>query len=180
MFPILNPPPSCLPIPSSCCLLRNSRIHPTHFILFLPSGFLPCMLMVPPCAGYFPFPSLDSYSLLFCSLPVQGAWWLVHGISWAFLVAGFLYVCASQSRGLIPATSPSRKKRCHRVWLVASTGFPASSVGKESACNTGNPGLIAGLGRSAGEGIGYPLPYSWASLVAQLIKNLPAMQETWV
>ena len=49
-----------------------------------------------------------------------------------------------------------------------------------SACNAGDPSLIPGLGRSAGEGIGYPLQYSWASLVAQLIKNLPTMQETWV
>ena len=40
--------------------------------------------------------------------------------------------------------------------------------------------MIPGSGRSAGEGIGYPLWYSWASLVAQLVKNLPAMQETWV
>ena len=54
------------------------------------------------------------------------------------------------------------------------------SVGKESACNAGYPGLTPRLGRSAGEGIGYPLHYSWASLVAQLIKNLPAMWETWV
>ena len=52
-------------------------------------------------------------------------------------------------------------------------GFPDSSVGKESACNTGDPGSIPGLGRSAGEGIGYPLQCSWASLVAQLVKNLP-------
>ena len=59
-------------------------------------------------------------------------------------------------------------------------GFPGSSVGKESACNAGDPGLIPGSGRSAGEGIDYPLQYSWASLVAQLVKNLPAMQETWV
>ena len=59
-------------------------------------------------------------------------------------------------------------------------GFPDSSVGKESACNAGDPGLIPGLRRSAEEGIGYPLQYSWASLVAQLVKNLPAMQETWV
>ena len=59
-------------------------------------------------------------------------------------------------------------------------GFPDCSVGKESACNAGDPGLILGLGRSAGEGIGYPLQYSWASLVAQLVKNLPAMKETWV
>ena len=40
--------------------------------------------------------------------------------------------------------------------------------------------MISGLGRSAGEGIGYPLQYSWASLVAQLVKNLPAVRETWV
>ena len=60
------------------------------------------------------------------------------------------------------------------------TGFPDSSVGKESACNAGDPSWIPGSGRSAGEGIGYPLQYSWASLVAQLVKNLPAMWETWV
>ena len=60
------------------------------------------------------------------------------------------------------------------------TGFPDSSVGKESTCGAGDPGLIPGLGRSAGERRGYPFQYSWASLVAQLIKNLPAMQETWV
>ena len=59
-------------------------------------------------------------------------------------------------------------------------GFPHSSVGKEFTCNAGDPGSIPGLGRSAGEGIGYPLQYSWASLVAQLIKNPPAMWETWV
>ena len=58
--------------------------------------------------------------------------------------------------------------------LGAVVGFPDSSVGKESACNAGDPGLIPGLGRSAGEGIGYPLQYSWASLVAQLVKNPPA------
>ena len=58
--------------------------------------------------------------------------------------------------------------------------FPDGSVGKESACNAGDPGLIPMLGRSAGEGIGYPLQYSWASLVAQLVKNPPAVWETWV
>ena len=52
------------------------------------------------------------------------------------------------------------------IHYVLRRGFPDSSVGKESACNTGNPGSIPGLGRSAGEGIGYPLQYSWASLVA--------------
>ena len=63
---------------------------------------------------------------------------------------------------------------------VQLIGFPDSSVGKESTCNAGDSGLIPGLGRSPGEGIGYPLQYSWASLLAQLVKNLPAMRETWV
>ena len=58
--------------------------------------------------------------------------------------------------------------------------FPDSSVGKKSTYNAGDPGSIPGYGRSAGEGIGYPLQYSWASLVAQLVKNPPAMRETWV
>ena len=56
--------------------------------------------------------------------------------------------------------------------------FPDSSVGKESTCNAGDPGSIPGSGRSPGEGISYPLRYSLASLVAQLVKNPPAMQET--
>ena len=60
---------------------------------------------------------------------------------------------------------------------LTNLGFPDSSVGKESACNAGDPSLIPGLGRSTGKGIGYPLQYSWASLVAQLVKNLPAMRE---
>ena len=55
-----------------------------------------------------------------------------------------------------------------------------SSAGKESACNAGRPGSVPGSGRSAREGIGYPLPDSWASLVAQLVKSPPAMWETWV
>ena len=58
--------------------------------------------------------------------------------------------------------------------------FPDSSVGKESACSAGDPGMFPVLGRSAREGIGDPLQYSWASLVAQLVKNLPAMREAWV
>ena len=64
--------------------------------------------------------------------------------------------------------------------VQALSGLPDSSADKESACNAGDPSSIPGLGRSAGEGIGYPLQYSWASLVAQLVKNLPAMWETWV
>ena len=59
-------------------------------------------------------------------------------------------------------------------------GFPGGSAGKESACNAGDSNSIPGSGRSPGEGTGYPLQYSWASLVAQLVNNPPAMWETWV
>ena len=58
-------------------------------------------------------------------------------------------------------------------------GFPDSSVGKASTCNSRDSGSVSGSGRSSGEGIGYPVWYSWASLVAQLVKNMPAIQETW-
>ena len=67
-----------------------------------------------------------------------------------------------------------------RPTYIALRGFPDSSAGKESACSAGDPSSIPGLGKSAGEGIGYPLQYFWASLVAQLVKNSAAMQETWV
>ena len=65
------------------------------------------------------------------------------------------------------------------IKVVSRRGFPGSSAGKESACNAGNPSSIPGSGRSPGEGIGYPFQCSWASLVAQTVKNMPAIQETW-
>ena len=64
--------------------------------------------------------------------------------------------------------------------LISRKYFPDKEVlypGKEFACNAGDPGLIPGMGRSSGEGSGYPLQYSWVSLVAQLVKNPPEMQE---
>ena len=66
--------------------------------------------------------------------------------------------------------------------IFTKLGFPASSVDKESTCIARDSSSIPGLGRSPGEGIGmgYALQYSWASLVAQLVKNLAAMWETWV
>jgi len=59
-------------------------------------------------------------------------------------------------------------------------GFPHSLVGKNSTCNAGDPGLIPESGRSSGEGIGYTLQYSWASLMVQLVRNLPAIRETTI
>ena len=75
---------------------------------------------------------------------------------------------------LIPVTEEYWQK------VTCVQGFLDSSVGKESVSNVGDPGLIPVLGRSPGEGIGYPLQCSWASLVAQLVKNPPAIWETWV
>ena len=65
-----------------------------------------------------------------------------------------------------------------RVLKNIVDGFPGDSDGRESTCNAADPGLIPGSGRSSGEGIGYPLQYSWASLVAQMVKN--QLWETWV
>ena len=62
----------------------------------------------------------------------------------------------------------------------ALLGISGSSAGKESSCNAGDTGSIPGSGRTPGETMGSPLQYSWASLVAQMVKNLPAMWETWV
>ena len=64
--------------------------------------------------------------------------------------------------------------------MCVCLGFPDSAVGKESTCNAGDTGSIPGLGRFTGEGIGYLLQYSWASLVAQLVRNPHSMWETWV
>ena len=63
---------------------------------------------------------------------------------------------------------------------VCLAGFTGSSVGKESICNAGDPGLIPGLGRSTGEGVGYLLQHSWVSLVVQLVNNPLAVWKTWV
>ena len=79
-----------------------------------------------------------------------------------------------------PRLAPSAKHNGHFRGQFSHLAFPRGSAGKESACNAGDPGSIPGSGRSAGKGIGYPLQYSWASLVVQLVKNSLAMRETWV
>ena len=63
---------------------------------------------------------------------------------------------------------------CVYIWVSL-----VSSAGREFTCNAGDPGLIPGSGRSSREGMGYPFQYSWASLVAQLVKNPPPMWDTW-
>ena len=68
---------------------------------------------------------------------------------------------------------------CVYIYIYIYMGLPCSA-GKESAFYAGDPSLIPGSGRSCGEGIGYPLQYSWASQVAQMEKKLPVIWETWV
>ena len=83
-----------------------------------------------------------------------------------------------------PLCDKSHSQNSLRVdFIILSTneeGFPGGSAGKESACSAGDPGSIPGSGRFPGEGRDYPLQYSWAPLVAQVVKNPPAMQETLV
>ena len=97
----------------------------------------------------------------------------------------------SQTKLSLDAAPPSFHSLGTQVWpelskkrvvysYLLDRDFPDSSVGKESTCNAGDASLIPGSGRSTGEEIGYPLQYSWASFVAQLVKNPPAMWETWV
>ena len=81
--------------------------------------------------------------------------------------------------GSIPRLEDPLEESIEIYSRILAWDFPHSSAGKESTCNAGDPGLIPGLGRSPGERIGYPLQYSWASIVAQLVKNPPAMWETW-
>ena len=93
--------------------------------------------------------------------------------------------CNAGDPGSIPRSRSNCQKQTWNNGLVPNwervcQGLSDSSVSKESACKAGDPGSIPGSGISTGEGIGYPLQYSWASLVAQLVKNLPAMWETQV
>ena len=85
-----------------------------------------------------------------------------------------------KGRGLRDSWTLILGKCCRKMGIGQTLPCSHSSVGKESACSAGDPGLIPRSGRSAGEGIGYPLQYSRASLVAQLVKNPPAVWETWL
>ena len=102
---------------------------------------------------------------------------------WGGVAAPHPPISAPQALPQHPGSSRD-KKACqlhnHGLVLTPASSFPGSSAGKESACNLGDPSSIPGLGRSPGEGIGYPVQYSWALLVAQIVKNLPAMWKMWV
>ena len=98
---------------------------------------------------------------------------------WASLVAQEVRIHLQCRRPRFDSWVKKIHWRRDRLPTPVFLGFPCGSASKESACNVGDPGSIPGPRRSAREGIGYPLQYSWASLVAQVAKN-HAMQETWV
>ena len=100
--------------------------------------------------------------------------------SWASLVAQLLKNLPAMWETWVQSQVGKIPWRRERLPTPVFLGFPCGSAGKESTCNAGEPGSIPGSGRSAGEGIDYPLQYSWASLVAQMVKNLPAMWETCI
>ena len=95
----------------------------------------------------------------------------VKGLALFFLIKTFFFFFL---------TCTGSSLLCMGFLSLGSMCFPGSSAGKESTCNAGDPGPIPESGRCTGEEIGYPLQYYWASLVAQMVKNLPTMQETWV
>ena len=98
-----------------------------------------------------------------------------------FTILDLLHMIAKNTIVIIYNKTQGQKQiPCINTYVRNLPGFPGSSAGKEYACNSGDSSSIPGLGRSPGEGIGYPLQYSWASLVAQMVKNRPAMWETWI
>ena len=127
-----------------------------------------------PSPGYLPNPGIEprSPSLQGNSLPAKSPGKPVKYILGKYMNTAIKYSCFSFPRIFDCSI--------HIFLLLLPKGFPDSSVGKESTHNSGDPGLIPGSWRSPGEGIGYPLQYSWVSLVAQLVKNSPAIWETWV
>ena len=94
------------------------------------------------------------------------------------LVSLFIFMWPGVRRLVVISSLGSSSLIWKSFW--DSKHFPGSSAGKEATCNAGDPGSTPGSGRYPGEGVGYPLQYSRASLVAQMVKNPPAVRETWV
>ena len=93
-------------------------------------------------------------------------------------IAQLVKNCPAMQEPLVQCLAQEGPWRRDRLPTPVFLGFPSQSAGKESACNVGDLGSVPGLGQSPGEGIIYPLQYSWASLLSQLVKNLPAMYVT--
>ena len=147
------------PIYFMCTTLYFTSVwhHITKSLVFIHHHIInPCIHVALPS---FPFPSRNHSSVL-----------CIYGfflVLFAFFFFFFLYVSFNFNAEVAFAQVPL-------------ANFPHCAVGKEFTSNAGDPSLIPGSRRPPGEGIGYPLQCSWSSLVAQLVKNLAAMWETWV
>ena len=154
-----------LPEYLACSSRERSNFIPFLFVCFLSSYLL----------HFYPIHTGNSWEQGLCGFPI-----LLHPSLPTQCLTGS--ICrvnewVMKAPSLFTASLSCTGWDCQRP----SMGYAGtSSVGKESACNAGDPGLIPGLGRSAGEGISYPLQYTWSSFVTQLVKNLPAMWETSV
>ena len=126
------------------------------------------------------------------SFPTSSLWvvpehwlWMSCFIHWTYTGHYFTYGNIHVSMLILSCilwifSEPQQLGLLHFPRLLYWLCFPSNSAGKESTCNAGDPGWIPGSGRFPREGIGYPLQYSLASLVAQMVKNVPARWETWV
>ena len=161
----------------------QSRMPSNHLILCRPLLLLP---LIPPSIRVFSeefplhirWPKYWSFSLSISSSNEYSGL-ISFRIDWFDLLA-----VQGTLKSLLQHHSSKASNLWHSTFFMIQfshpyQGFSDSSVGKESACNVGDPDSIPRLGRSSGEGTGYPLQCSWASLVAQLVKNPPAMHETW-
>ena len=137
------------------CLVScsTSNLHPLHWNLLLGLAFMNLLLWWLHSHYYLTFSKKELFLIICMNAGFKNfiQWVIIHYYDYSFW-----------------------------SYFVLSLGVPDSSIGKESTCSAGDPGSIPGSGRSVGEGIGYPLQYSWASLVVQLVKNLPAKWEAWV
>ena len=141
------------------------------------------------------FTSHNAFQVCICCIKLK-IFFLFFFLGW--IISVFVYSTFYLSSQDFPHSSVGEESVCNagRPWFDPWVGkirwrrdrlptlvflsFPRGSAGKESASNVGDLGSIPGLGRFSGEGKGYPLQHSWGPLMAQLVKNLPAMWETWV
>ena len=181
---------------------EQTATHPKPLLRLQPAGKTSSSYRGPPPSWLLPLlplilsPGIETLSPFSSTAPFTPSWpCLLHIPLLQEVHHGFSPAPSCWLLNSSPILSPAQVPLCTNVssharaagvagsyswYLLLLRGFTGSSAGKESTCNTGIPGLIPELGRSLGEGTGYPLHYSWSSLVAQTVKNRPAMWETWV
>ena len=119
-----------------------------------------------PASNFFPKGSEPFPACLYQGFPMY------HIPCWTKTALSLLKSFIGANVAVVLICIPWISRQADHFPICLANCFPDTSVGKESACNAGDPRLIPGLGRSPGKGIDYPLQYFWTSLVAQLVKSL--------